>query len=80
MDKNWVIKRMPAWERRHPRFWAGVHFIGGVWLLVITALLYGYHRAGWWTPLLAPAAAGHFYAAYCLQRLADERRSPWAAA
>jgi len=45
------------------------------WLLLLTALLYGYGRAGWWTPLLVVAAAVHLYVAYCLTQLDHERRA-----
>ena len=41
----------------------------GVWLLILTAILYGYDRGGWWRILLIAAAAGHFYFAYLLHRL-----------
>ncbi len=36
-------------------------------LVVLTAILYGYGRGGWWGALLVPAAALHFYLAYRLR-------------
>ncbi len=80
MESDWLIRRMPRWEKAHARFWAGARVAIGIWLLVLTAILYGYRRAGWWTPLLVLAAAAHFYVARRLLRLADERKAPPAAA
>ncbi len=65
---DWLIKHVSPWERSHPQMFAGVRIAAGVWLLALTAILYGYHRGGWWRPLLVPAAAAHFYGAYCLLR------------
>jgi hypothetical protein len=39
----------------------------GTWLLVLTVILYGYGRGGWWGALLLPAAALHFWLAYRLR-------------
>jgi hypothetical protein len=69
MNGDWLIKLLPSWERRHPQLFAWEHIAAGVWLLVLTSILYGYQRGGWWRALLVPAAAGHFYGAYCLLRL-----------
>jgi hypothetical protein len=61
-----------AFECRRPRLFIGVHVASGTWLLVLTAILYGYARAGLWGALLVPVAALHFYVAYRLRRtLAD---------
>ena len=49
-----------------PRFWTRFRVGAGVWLLILTAILYGYDRGGWWRVLLIAAAAGHFYFAYRL--------------
>ena len=70
-DKNasGSLKLVPWCEYRHPRIFAGVRMVAGVWLLILTAILYGYDRGGWWRVLLIPAAAGHFYVAYLLHRL-----------
>ena len=53
-----------AWEYRHRRFMVPVRIGIGIWLVVLTAILYGYGRGGWWGVLLVPAAALHFYLAY----------------
>ncbi len=53
-----------AWEYRHPRVMVPVRVLSGIWLVALTAILYGYGVGGWWGLLLVPAAAAHFYAAY----------------
>jgi hypothetical protein len=53
-----------AWEYRHRRVMVPVRVVSGIWLVALTAILYGYGVGGWWGVLLIPAAAGHFYAAY----------------
>jgi hypothetical protein len=70
-DKNatGALKIVPWFEYRHPRVFAGVRTASAVWLLILTAILYGYDRGGWWRALLIPAAAGHLYFAYLLYRL-----------
>ena len=70
-DKNasGPLKLVPWFEYRHPRIFAGVRMGAGVWLLILTAILYGYDRGGWWRVLLIAAAAGHFYFADRLLRL-----------
>ena len=70
-DKNasGPLKLVPRYEYRHPRVFAGIRMAAGVWLLILTAILYGYDRGGWWGALLIPGAAGHFYFAYLLHRL-----------
>jgi hypothetical protein len=53
-----------AWEYRHRRVTVPVRVVSGIWLVALTAILYGYGVGGWWGLLLAPAAAAHFYVAY----------------
>jgi hypothetical protein len=53
-----------AWEYRHRRVIVPVRVLSGIWLVALTAILYGYGLGGWWGVLLVPAAALHFYAAY----------------
>ena len=60
---------MPGFEYRRPGGFGAFRFLIGVWLVVLTALLYGWDRAGWWMPLLLVAAALHFYLAYRLRKL-----------
>jgi hypothetical protein len=53
-----------AWEYRHRRVTVPVRVVSGIWLVALTAILYGYGVGGWWGLLLVPAAAAHFYVAY----------------
>ncbi len=53
-----------AWEYRHRRVMVPVRVLSGIWLVALTAILYGYGLGGWWGALLVAAAAWHFYAAY----------------
>lgn len=80
MESNWLVRRLPGWEKRHAKSFAAVRLAVGVWLLVLTAILYGYHQSGWCAALLVPSALAHFYWAYCLLRLAEEQHPPGAAA
>jgi hypothetical protein len=73
MDRDWLMKRVPSYEYRHPRLFARVRMGAGVWLLVLTAVLYGYGRGGWWGVLLVPTAALPFYVAYRLPRAISAR-------
>jgi hypothetical protein len=60
--------RLPSsWEYRHARVMFPVRVATGIWLVVLTAILYGYGRGGWWGALLVPAATLHFYLAYRLR-------------
>jgi hypothetical protein len=68
MNSDQLVKRLPRSEYKHPTAFARMRFAAGVWLLVLTGILYGYHRGGWWRPLLVVAAALSFYAAYRLPR------------
>jgi hypothetical protein len=45
-----------------------VHIGVGVWLLILTVILFGTGQSGWWAVLLVPAAALHFYGAYRVRR------------
>jgi uncharacterized protein (DUF58 family) len=73
MDRDWLMKPVPSYEYRHPRLFARVRIGAGVWLLVLTAVLYGYGRGGWWGLLLVPTAALLFYVAYRLPRAISAR-------
>jgi uncharacterized protein (DUF58 family) len=68
------MKLVPTYEYRHPRLFARVRIGAGVWLLVLTAILYGYGRGGWWGVLLVPTAALLFYVAYRLPRAISARK------
>jgi hypothetical protein len=58
---------------RHPLLVARVRIGVGVWLLILTAVMYGYGHGGWWGALLVPAAALHFYLAYRVPRAIGAR-------
>ncbi len=58
------MKIPSAWEYRHAHLMVPVRIASGTWLLVLTAILYGYGRGGWWGVLLLPSAALHFFLAY----------------
>jgi membrane protease YdiL (CAAX protease family) len=68
------IKRIFRLGSRHPQQVALVRIGVGIWLLVLTAILYGSGHGGQWGWLLAVAAALHFGLAYRLFRIA--RRTP----
>jgi hypothetical protein len=69
-----VLVLVPAFEYRRARFFAAVRIAAGVWLLALTAILYGFDRGGWWGALLVPAAAADFYFAYRLSRVPRESK------
>jgi hypothetical protein len=66
VDLKWLAK-LP-WERWHPQLFAWVRFAAGVCLLVLAAILLGYHIGGWWPAVLVAVAAPAFYVAYRLPR------------
>jgi hypothetical protein len=70
-DKNatGLLKLVPWFEYRHPVVFARIRVVAGVWLLILTAILYGYGRGGWWAVLLIPAGTADFYLAHLLYRL-----------
>jgi hypothetical protein len=53
---------------------ARVRIASGVWLLVLTGLLYANGKSLWWGLLLVPAATLHFYLAYRATRLSRAGR------
>jgi 4-hydroxybenzoate polyprenyltransferase len=61
-----------AWDYRHPRVAIPVRIASGIWLVVLTVILYSHGIGGWWGLLLVPAAALHFYLAYRTLRHHDE--------
>jgi hypothetical protein len=52
----------------HPQFVARLRVAVGIWLLILTAILYGAGHGGWWQGLLVAIALLHFYLAYRLRR------------
>jgi hypothetical protein len=66
--------RVPVpWEYAHKGLMLPVRIITGLWLVFLTAVLYGYGRGGWWGVLLVPTATLHFYIAYRLTHPPRER-------
>jgi hypothetical protein len=65
-----------AWEYRHARLMLPVRIVTAVWLVFLTAVLYGYGRGGWWGALLVPAAALHLYIVYRLIRAPERLAGP----
>jgi hypothetical protein len=66
-----LLIRPSAWEYRHARLMVPVRVVIGIWLLVLTIIIYGYGPGGWWGLLLVPAAALHFYFAYRVRHTAQ---------
>jgi hypothetical protein len=73
MNGDRLMKLVPPYEYRHAQLCARMRVGVGVWLLILTAILYGYDRGGWWRVLLAPTAALLFYIAYRLPRAISAR-------
>ena len=73
MNADSLMKLVPSYEYRHPRLFARVRAGVGVWLLILTAILYGSDRSGWWGLLLLPAAELLFFLAYRLPRAISAR-------
>jgi membrane protease YdiL (CAAX protease family) len=67
------IKRVFQLGSRYPQQVARVRVGVGIWLLFLTALLYGSGHGGQWGWLLAVTAALHFGLAYRLFRIARKR-------
>jgi hypothetical protein len=71
MDAYQSIKReLEGVSKWYPRQVACVRVGVGIWLLVLTAILYRSGHAGDWALLLVPTAALHFFLAYRLIRAA----------
>lgn len=64
------IKRVFQLGSRYPRQVARVRVGVGIWLLFLTAILYGSGHGGRWGWLLLVGAALHFCLAYRLFRIA----------
>jgi hypothetical protein len=74
MNDDRIMKLVTPFGYRHPHLVARVRVASGIWLLIITAILYGYGRGGLWGALLVPAAALHFYLAYREPRAISARK------
>jgi hypothetical protein len=75
MDGYQAKRRVFRLGSRNPKQVARVRIGVGVWLLFLTAVLYGSGRAAGWEWLLVAVAALHFGRAYRLFRIAA-RRNP----
>jgi hypothetical protein len=68
MNGDRLMKLVTPYGYRHPLLVARVRLGVGVWLLILTAVLYGSGQGRWWGMLLVSAAALHFYLAYRVPR------------
>ena len=73
MDGYQSIKRVFTLGSRYPRQVARVRIGIGIYLLLLTAILYDSGHGGQWAWLLAVAAALHFALAYRLFRIAKDQ-------
>jgi hypothetical protein len=71
MDGNQSTKRVFQLGSRYPRQVARVRIGVGIWLLFLTAILYGSGHGGRWGWLLLIGAALHFCLAYRVSRIAS---------
>ncbi|HEX4034344.1 MAG TPA: hypothetical protein VHX66_07865 [Solirubrobacteraceae bacterium] len=70
MDGYQAIKHILQLGSRHPLQVAWVRVGVGIWLLCLTAILYGSGHGGQWGWLLVVGSAVHFGLAYRLFRIA----------
>jgi hypothetical protein len=68
MNEDRLMKLVTPYNYRHPLLVARLRIGIGLWLLILTGLLYCYGQSGWWGLLLVPAAGLHFYLAYRVPR------------
>jgi hypothetical protein len=65
---NALQKLLPAWDYKYPRQIAVVRTLAGLWFLILTAILLGYHKEETWAWLLIPCAALSFMGAWYIPR------------
>jgi hypothetical protein len=70
------IKRVFELGSRHPLQVARVRVGVGIWLLLLTAILYGSGHGGQWGWLLVVGSAVHFCLAHRLFRIARKESRP----
>jgi hypothetical protein len=73
MNRDRSMKLATLYGYRHWRLIARVRIGVGVWLLILTSILFGTGQSGWWAVLLVPAAALHFYLAFRAPRAIGAR-------
>jgi hypothetical protein len=64
MRVRYKLRNSWDWECAHRRVMVPVRVACGIWLVILTTILYRYGVGGWWGLLLVPAAALHFFLAY----------------
>ena len=64
------------WEYSHARLMLPVRVVTGVWLVFLTAILYGHGSGGGWGALLVPAATLNLYVAYRLIHHPEQAPGP----
>jgi hypothetical protein len=74
MDGYQSHRRVFPLGSRNPERLARVRIAIGIWLLVLTAILYASGHAAGWEWLLVLVAAVHFGRAYQLIRIAAQRK------
>ncbi len=75
MTDEWILQIVSPWGYRHPQLVARVRTVVGIWLLTLTAILYGTGRGGWWGVLLVPSAALCWFLAYREPRVIRARQN-----
>jgi len=53
-----------------------IRIVTAVWLVFLTAMLYGYGHGGWWGAVLVPAATLHLYIVYRLINRPEQPPGP----
>jgi len=76
MNVNQSTARLSQLGSRHPRPFAILSVAVGIWLLVLTAILYSAGGGGEWEWVLVALVALHFALAYRLMRIARKAADP----
>jgi len=64
-----VQRLLPVWEYRYPRQFACARILAGLWFVILTTVLLGYHRGQTWAWLLLPCGALSFLDAWYIPRV-----------
>ena len=74
-SRSFLTRRLVTpWDYRHPSALAAVRLAAGVWLVVLTALLFSI--GDWWAAPLLLVAAVIFTAMFCVLRIVQEQAAP----
>jgi hypothetical protein len=68
MNADRLLLPLTPFGYKHPLLVSRVRIAVGVWLLILTAIVYADGPGGGWGALLVPAAALNFYLAYRMPR------------